>query len=142
MWEKNRVSPNVTKIQSNVMLILPNMTKEPLNVRKKINESLNVIIVQSHVMLELYNVRMNCQMWGKKKPLNVTKVLLNVSTAKCNNRTIKYEKKNKRSTKCDKSIVTCNVGIAQYEDRTVNMKKKKEPLNVTKVQYWQKYSQK
>ena len=85
---------------------------------------------------------MNCQMWGKKKPLNVTKVLLNVSTAKCNNRTIKYEKKNKRSTKCDKSIVTCNVGIAQYEDRTVNMKKKKEPLNVTKVQYWQKYSQK
>ena len=34
------------------------------------------------------------------------------------------KKKNKRSTKCDKSIVTCNVGIAQCEDRTVNMKKK------------------
>ena len=48
---------------------------------------------------------------------------------------LNMSKKNKRSTKCDKSIVTCNVGIAQYEDRTVNMKKKKEPLNVTKVQY-------
>ena len=35
MWEKNRVPPNVTKIQLNVMLILPNVTKEPLNVRKK-----------------------------------------------------------------------------------------------------------
>ena len=45
-------------------------------------------------------------MLGKKKPLNVTK-----------------------------SIVKCDVGIAQCEDETIKCEKKiKEPPNVTKVQ--------
>ena len=49
------IQPNVTKEQSYIMLVLPNVTMEPSNVRKK---------------------------------------------------------KKKRTTECDKSIVTCDVGIA------------------------------
>ena len=44
------------RVPSNAMLVLPNVTMEPLNVRKK-KKSLNVRKVQSHVMLVLYNVR-------------------------------------------------------------------------------------
>ena len=29
MWEKNRVPLNVTKVQSDAMLVLPNVTMEP-----------------------------------------------------------------------------------------------------------------
>ena len=43
-----KVSPNVRNPQSNVMLVLPNVTIKPPNVTK----------VQSHVMLVLYNIRM------------------------------------------------------------------------------------
>ena len=47
------------KVQSNKMLVLPNVTMELSNVRKKkIRESLNVTKVQSHVMLVLPNVTM------------------------------------------------------------------------------------
>ena len=47
------------KVRSNKMLVLPNVTMEPSNVRKKkIRESLNVTKVQSHVMLVLPNVTM------------------------------------------------------------------------------------
>ena len=46
----------------------------------------------SHVMLELYNVRM--------EPSNV-------------------RKKSKGTTKSEKRIITYDVGIAQYEDKTV-----------------------
>ena len=55
---------------------------EPLNVRKKIKEPLNVIKVQSHMMLVLHNVRMkslNVRKKKKKKPPNVTKVPSNVT---------------------------------------------------------------
>ena len=74
---------------------------------KKIREPSNVTKVQSHVMLVLHNVRM---------------VSLNVQ-------------KNKRTTKCDKSTVTCDIGIAQCGDGIIKYekKKKKKPLNVTKV---------
>ena len=60
----------------------------------------------SHVMLELYNVRMKPSYLRKKvrEPLNVTK-----------------------------RIVTCDVGTAQYKDGTVICEKKvREPPNVTK----------
>ena len=41
--------------------------------------------------------------------------------------------KNKGTTECDKIKVTCSVGTAQYEDRTIKCEKKvKEPPNVRK----------
>ena len=44
-----------------------------------------------------------------------------------------WEKKNKWTTKCDKSIVTYNVGTAQCEVETVNCeKKKKRTINCDK----------
>ena len=58
-----------------------------------------------HVMLVLHNVRM--------KALNVRKI--------------------RGTTKCDKSTIKYDVGIAQCEDRTGKCEKKiKEPPNVTK----------
>ena len=48
--------------------------------------------------------------------------------AQCEDDNIKYEKKNKRTTKCDKSIVTYDVDSAQCEDETIKYEgKKKEP---------------
>ena len=58
---------NVTKVQSHLMLVLPNVTMELSNVRKKIRVQLNAVKVRSYVMLVLPNV---------------------------NNRTVKHEKKN------------------------------------------------
>ena len=44
-------------------------------------------------------------------------------------------RKNKKTTECDKSIVTCDVGTVQCEDDIIKFEKKiREPLNVTKVQ--------
>ena len=47
---------------------------------------------RSHVILKLHNVKI--------KPSNV-------------------RKKSKRTAKCEKTIVTCDVGTAQYEDETI-----------------------
>ena len=55
----------MTKVQTYVMLVLPNVTIELSNVRKKKGEPLNVTKEQSLVMLELHNVRI--------KPSNVRK---------------------------------------------------------------------
>ena len=75
--------------------------------RKKIKESSNVTKVQLYVMLILPNMIM--------KSSNI-------------------RKKNKGTIECDKSIVTCNVDIAQYENDTIKcVKKKREPPNVIKV---------
>ena len=63
------------------MLVLPNLTIEPSNVRKK-KESLNVIKVQSHMILILHNLKM---------------VLSNV------------RKKNRSTTKYGKSTIKCDV---------------------------------
>ena len=42
--------------------------------------------------------------------------------------------KNKETTECDKRIVTCNDGTAQYDDETIKCEKKiRVPTNVTKV---------
>ena len=73
------VPPNVTKVQSDVMLVLPKVIMEPLNMRKKKKkEPPNVTKEQSHMMLELHNVMI--------EPTNV--------------------RKNKGTTECDKSTVT------------------------------------
>ena len=41
--------------------------------------------------------------------------------------------KNKRTTKCKKRIVPCDVRTAQYEDKTIICEKNvREPLNVRK----------
>ena len=90
------------------MLVLPNMTMELSNVRKKNSVPLNVIKVQLDVMLVLSNVTM--------KPSNV--------------------RKNKKITECDNSTITCHVGIAQCEDETIKCEKKikkREPPNVIKI---------
>ena len=58
MRKKINESPNVTKIQSYVILVLHNVRMVQLNVRKKIREPPNVTKVQSHVMLVLHNMKM------------------------------------------------------------------------------------
>ena len=48
---------------------------------------------------------------------------------------VKYEKKNKGTTECDKITITYDVGTAQCEDETVKCEKKiREPPNVKKEQ--------
>ena len=46
------------------------------------------------------------------------------------------EKKNKGSTECDKSTITCDVGTALFENGTSNVRKKYEYNRM-----WQKYGQ-
>ena len=59
--------PNITKVQSHVMLILYNVRMVSSNVRgKKKKESPNVIKVQSHFILVLHNMIMlpsNVMFW-------------------------------------------------------------------------------
>ena len=75
--------------------------------KKKITEPPNVTKLQSHMILVLHNLKM--------VPLNV--------------------RKNKETTECDKSTITCDVDIAQCEDGTIKYKKKiREPSTITKVQ--------
>ena len=57
----------MTKVQTYVMLVLPNVTIELSNVRKKKREPLNVTKEQSHVMLELHNVRIKSSNVRKNK---------------------------------------------------------------------------
>ena len=73
-----------------MMLKLYNVRIEPSNV-KKLSKPLNVTKELSYVMLELHNMRMK---------------LSNV-------------RKKKGTTKCNKKIVTYDVGIVQYEDELV-----------------------
>ena len=67
----------MTKVLSNVVLVLLNVTIESLNVRKK-KEPPNVTKEQLHMMLELHNMKMEPSNARKKKPPNVTKVLSTV----------------------------------------------------------------
>ena len=57
-----------------------------------------------------------------------------VSTAQCDNGTIKCEGKKKRITECDKSTVACNVGNAQCDNEIVKCEEKIQvPPNVRNV---------
>ena len=61
--------------------------------------------------------------------------MCDIGTAQCEDETVKYKKKSKRTTECDKRTVTCDVRTAKCEDETVKYEKKKKvrkPLNVTK----------
>ena len=51
-------------------------------------------------------------------------VICDVGTTQCEDGTIKYEKKNKRTIECDKSTVTCDVGTTQCEDGIIKCEKK------------------
>ena len=84
------------KMRSNKMLVLPNVTIEPSNVRKKIKEPPNMTKTQSHVILVLHNLRM---------------ILSNV-------------RKNMSTTKCGKSTIKCDVSIAQCDNGTIKCEKK------------------
>ena len=96
----------MTKELSYVMLESHNVRMKPSSVRKKIREPPNVTKELSHAMLKLHNVRM--------KPLNM-------------------RKKSKRTAKCEKKTVTCDIGTAQYKDETIKCEKKvREPPNVRK----------
>ena len=65
--KKIRVQLNVVKVQSYVMLVLPNVTMESLNVRKKKKkEPTNMTKVWSHVMLVLPTVMMELSNLRKK----------------------------------------------------------------------------
>ena len=46
-------------------------------------------------------------------------VTCDVSIIQCKDCTIKCEKKNKGTTKCNKSTVTCDVSTTQCEDGTI-----------------------
>ena len=65
-------------------------------------------------------------MLGKKKPLNVTK-----SIVKCDVGIAQYDnetvkcERKKKNTKCDKRIVTCDVRTVQCEDGTIKCEEKK-----------------
>ena len=63
----------MTKIESDAMLVLLNVTMEPSNVKKKIRESPNVRKELSHVMLKLHNVRMKLSNVKKKKSKGTVK---------------------------------------------------------------------
>ena len=52
----------------------------------------------------------NCQMWY-------------IGTTQCDNGIVKYKKKNKRTTKCEKQNVKCDVRNAQCENGTVKCEK-------------------
>ena len=108
MWEKINEPPNVTKVQSHVMLVLYNVRMKLSNVRKKIG---------------------NHQMWQST-------VTFDIGTAQYEDETVKCEKRNKGTTKCDKRVVTYNVWIAQFENGIVKCEKKK----LGNHQMWQNFS--
>ena len=107
------------KVQSNVMLVLPNVIIEPSNVRKKVREPPSVTKVQSHVMLVLYNVRMILSNVRKKirEPPNATKVQSHMLLLLHNVRMVPSNvRKNKGTTECNKSTVTGDFSTTQCED--------------------------
>ena len=79
------------------MLELYNVRMKPSNVRKKIREPPNMKKELSNVMLELHNVRMEAS--------NVRKKVRELPNMR-------------------KKTVTCDIGIAQYEDGIIKCEKK------------------
>ena len=60
-------------------------------------------------------------------------ITCDVGTVQCEDETVKYKKKSKRTTQCEKRTVTCDVGTVQCEDEIVKYEKKvRESPNVRK----------
>ena len=96
------------KVRLHIMLVLLNVTVELSNVmRKKKMEPPNRIKVQLHVMLILHNVKIELSNVilpnVRKVRSNVMLILPNVTMELSN------IKKNKRTTECDKSTITCDI---------------------------------
>ena len=66
----------------------------------------------------------------------MTKAQLHVCWySQCEDSTIKYKKKSKETTECDKNIGTYDVSITQCKDGTIKCERKiRKPPNVTKAQ--------
>ena len=102
-------------------------------VKKKKKTPLNVIKIQSYVILVLPNVTMEQSNMRKKLGYHWMWQKYDYGTTQYEDKTVKCEKKNKGTTECDKRTVTCDIGTAQYENRIVKCEKKvREPMNVTK----------
>ena len=63
--------------------------------------------------------------WVRMDPRGLT-VICDVGAAQFEDGTIKCEKKNKRTTECDKSTVTCDVSTALCETGTIKCEEKKK----------------
>ena len=86
----------MTKVQSHVILALPNVTMKLSNARKKIKVPLNVRKVRSNVMLVLPNVTIEPSNVRKKKgttKFDKRTITYDVRTTQCEDGTVKYEKK-------------------------------------------------
>ena len=64
--EKKYGTPNVTKVQSEVILVLPNLIMELSNLRIKNRVPLNVTKIKSDAMLVLLNMTMELSNVRKK----------------------------------------------------------------------------
>ena len=92
-----REPPNVTKVQSHVMLVLCFKTGT-----------------------------IKCEEKNKETTeYNKSTITCDVGTTQCEDSIIKCEKK-KGTIECDKSTVTYDVGTAQCEDSTIKCEKKKK----------------
>ena len=119
MWVKKKEPLNVTI----VMLVLPNVTMELSNVRKKNKVPSNVTQVQSNVILVLPNVTIEPTKNKGTTKCDKSTIICDVGTTQCG--TVKCEKKKKETTKCDKITITCDVITTQCEDGISNMREKK-----------------
>ena len=81
---------------------------------------------QSHVMLELHNMRMTPSTVRKKikELLNVTRVQSHVMLILHHVRMELSNVKKNRTIKCDKSIVKCYVGTTECDDEIIKCEKK------------------
>ena len=120
MWVKKKEPLNVTI----VMLVLPNVTMELSNVRKKNKVPSNVTQVQSNVILVLPNVTIEPTKNKGTTKCDKSTIIYDVGTTQCG--TVKYDKKKKKkeTTKCDKSIVQCYISTTKCDNGTIKYEKK------------------
>ena len=85
----------MTKIRSEVMLVLPNVIIELSNLRIKNRVPLNVTKIESNAMLVLLNVTLEPSNLRKNKGTIICEkrtVKFDIGITQCDNGTIKFEK--------------------------------------------------